>query len=235
RGCKIRASAPCAPLGGPAGHYSRVTAGPRACCCRREGTNLAGRDGSGSSRQGSSHTERSVLASTRLRESLMLTVVAHITVVPRTALLGSCELCDTEAVYRAAIVVVKHPRGGNVNFAVCDRCALVVRRVAAAAGGHAWFTAHEEGGGPEVIEERAELLRDADGTEYLVVVCGRRRSYGMWEGWIEFLALGTAASARTAVETTQPSRADLAYCASGLEPLYFEGAFRCAHPARPVA
>ena len=164
----------------------------------------------------------------------MLTVVAHITVVPRTAVLGSCELCDTEAVHRAAIVVVKHPRGGNVNFTACDRCALVVRRVAAAAGGPAGFTADDEGGGPEVIEERVEHLRDADGTEYLVVVCGRRRSYGMWEGWIEFLALGTATGLRTDVETTQPSRAALAYWASGLEPLYFEGAFRRAHAARPV-
>jgi hypothetical protein len=140
----------------------------------------------------------------------MLTVVAHISVVPRTALLGSCELCDTEGVGRAAIVVVKHPRGGNVNFTACDRCALVVRRVAAAASEQAGFTANEEGGGPEVIEERAEQLRDADGTRYLVVVCGRRRSYGLWEGWVEFLALGIAASVRTAVETTQPSRQDLA-------------------------
>ena len=164
----------------------------------------------------------------------MLTVVAHISVVPRTALLGSCELCDTQGVDRAAIVVVKHSRGGNVNFAACDRCALAVRRVAAAAGGHAWFTANEEGGGPEVIEERAELLRDADGTQYRVRVCGRPRWDGMWEGWIEFLALGTAAGVRTDVETTQPNRQDLAYWASGLEPLYFEGAFRRAHAARPV-
>ena len=164
----------------------------------------------------------------------MLTVVAHITVVPRTALLGSCELCDTEGVDRATIVVVKHPRGGNVNFTACDRCALAVRRVAAAAGGQAWFTANEEGGGPEVIEKRAEQLRDADGTEYRVRVCGRPRSDGMWEGWIEFLAVGTAVGVRTDVETTQPNRQDLAYWASGLEALYFEGAFRRAHAAHSV-
>src|SRR5207253_7401400 len=139
-----------------------------------------------------------------------------------------------------------------VSFVACDRCALAVRRVAAAAGGQARLTAVAEGGviqgsvvtashqpvaavaaaGPEVIQERAEHLRDADGTEYLVRICGRPRLDGIWEGWIEFVAIGAPGGLRTDTETTQPSRQDLAYWASGLEPLYFEGAFRRAHPAR---
>ncbi len=184
----------------------------------------------------------------------MLTDVAHVSVVPRTALLGSCELCGTEGVERAAIVIVKHSRGGSVNFVACDRCALAVRRVAAAAGGQARFTASQVGGAlehavtapghpprepvavgvHEVIEERAERLRDAEGTEYIVRVCGRPRSDGMWEGWIEFLAVGAALVMLTDVETTQPSRADLAYWTSGLESLYFEGAFRRAHAVNPA-
>jgi hypothetical protein len=177
--------------------------------------------------------------------------IAHVSVVPRAAILGTCELCATEAVERAAVVVVKHTRGGSVSFAACDRCALAVRRLAAAAGGQARFEASAaepmpppaaypttvvvEEPAPELIEERAERLRDAAGTEYVVRVYGRHRADGLWVGWIEFLGVGSAAGWRTDTETTQPSRSDLAYWASGLEPLYFEGAFQRAHPTVPVA
>jgi hypothetical protein len=181
----------------------------------------------------------------------MLTDVAHVSVVPRAATVGPCDLCGRDGVERAAAITVKHSRGGSVSFVACDGCARAVRRVAAAAGGQARFTpdAADSGGpaavaatsrrpaaavaepAPELIEERAERLRDLNGTEYVVRVCGRPRSGGTWEGWIEFLAVGAAVGVRTDVETTQPSRADLAYWASGLEPLYFDGAFRRAHTA----
>jgi hypothetical protein len=45
-------------------------------------------------------------------------------------------------------------------------------------------------------------------------------------GWIEFHPLdGEGVFLRTSQETSQPNRAALAYWASGLEPIYFEGAF----------
>jgi pimeloyl-ACP methyl ester carboxylesterase len=74
----------------------------------------------------------------------MLTDVAHVSVVSRSARLGSCELCEAEGIERTAVVVVKHSRGGSVTFVACDRCARAVRRVAAAAGGPARFMASAE-------------------------------------------------------------------------------------------
>ena len=48
-------------------------------------------------------------------------------------------------------------------------------------------------------------------------------------GWIEFHPLdGEGMFLRTDQETTQPNRTALAYWASGLEPVYFEGAFNRA-------
>ena len=76
----------------------------------------------------------------------------------------------------------------------------------------------------ELIQTYAEALLDAGGEEYTVHAYGEERADGTWEGWIEF---HTAAGAvrRTDRETTQPDRAALAYWASGLEPVYFDGAF----------
>jgi len=76
----------------------------------------------------------------------------------------------------------------------------------------------------ELIQTYAEMLRDASGEEYTVHAYGEARDDGNWEGWIEFhSALG--ARRRTNRETTQPDREALAYWASGLEPIYFDGAF----------
>src|SRR6266540_1567301 len=78
---------------------------------------------------------------------------------------------------------------------------------------------------PEFIHEYAQRLSDADGTEYVVRVYGQPRRDGTWIGWLEFVATGTATVLRTDRETTQSSRDELAYWATGLEPTYFEGAF----------
>jgi hypothetical protein len=50
----------------------------------------------------------------------------------------------------------------------------------------------------------------------------------MWEGWLEFQPLDGGLPRRTGRETTQPNRDALIYWASGLEPIYFEGAFERA-------
>ena len=57
--------------------------------------------------------------------------------------------------------------------------------------------------------------------------CGRIREDGLWEGWIEF-ERNDGILMRTERETTQPNRTDLAYWATGLTPVYLEGAFRRA-------
>ncbi|HEX5732060.1 MAG TPA: hypothetical protein VF131_04415 [Blastocatellia bacterium] len=76
----------------------------------------------------------------------------------------------------------------------------------------------------EMIQQYVEKMVDPSGTSYDVFAYGERRPEGNWEGWIEFHS-ADGRVLRTARETTQPNRAALAYWASGLEPLYFEGAF----------
>ena len=76
----------------------------------------------------------------------------------------------------------------------------------------------------ELIQTYAETVRDLDGEEYTVHAYGEEREDGNWEGWLEFHpSLG--AVVRTNRETTQPNREALAYWASGLEPVYLDGAF----------
>ena len=47
---------------------------------------------------------------------------------------------------------------------------------------------------------------------------------GMWQGWIEFDPTGDGEPIRSQRETTQPNRKDTEYWASGLTPVYLEGA-----------
>jgi hypothetical protein len=77
---------------------------------------------------------------------------------------------------------------------------------------------------PELIQQYAEKIKDPGGTSYEVFAYGEARPDATWEGWIEFHS-PSGNVLRTGRETTQPSREALAYWASGLEPLYFEGAF----------
>jgi hypothetical protein len=78
----------------------------------------------------------------------------------------------------------------------------------------------------ELIQTYAETVRDAEGVEYVAHVYGEAREDGTWEGWLEFAPAGGAGAARrTGRETTQPDRDALAYWASGLEPIYLDGAF----------
>jgi hypothetical protein len=176
--------------------------------------------------------------------------VAHITVGPGAAVAGTCDLCATAVSSLAAAVLVAHERGGTVRFAVCERCTLAIRRLAAAAGGHAQFAIVPEVGsvhlreppaergtatapGPaaaELIQQRGEHIRDAEGGAFAVRVLGQPRADGTWIGWVEFASLDGATVLRTGPETTQSSREQVAYWASGLEALYFEGAFRRAQP-----
>jgi hypothetical protein len=78
----------------------------------------------------------------------------------------------------------------------------------------------------ELIYEHATRVEDAGGAVYLPRTYGESREDGTWRGWIEFhplLAGGRVLS--TGQETSQSSRDTLAYWASGLEPIYLDGAF----------
>lgn len=80
---------------------------------------------------------------------------------------------------------------------------------------------------PEVIQQYTpQFLDDEKGISYTVMACGEMTAGGTWEGWLEFHPADKGKpTLRTGRETTQPDRAALEYWASGLEPLYFEGAF----------
>jgi len=77
----------------------------------------------------------------------------------------------------------------------------------------------------EIIQRYTPQFHDDNGLAYAVMACGELNG-GLWEGWLEFHTVGeTRPILRTERETTQPDRGALEYWASGLEPLYFEGAF----------
>ena len=78
----------------------------------------------------------------------------------------------------------------------------------------------------ELIQRYASQVRDAEGATYEVSAHGEQAAGGTWEGWLEFHPSDASKPAlRTGRETTQPDRRALEYWASGLEPLYFDGAF----------
>ena len=67
---------------------------------------------------------------------------------------------------------------------------------------------------------------------YAAKACGRERDDGLWEGWIEFENTETGDVLRSSRETTQPNLTDLKYWATGLTPVYLEGALaRMLKPA----
>jgi hypothetical protein len=83
----------------------------------------------------------------------------------------------------------------------------------------------------EVILDMAPLVQASTGETYRAYVHGRERMDGTWEGWLEFVPTrGALPAIRTPRETTQPTRDALVYWASGLEPVYFEGALARARP-----
>jgi hypothetical protein len=66
---------------------------------------------------------------------------------------------------------------------------------------------------------------EADGKIWVPSIYGAQRNDGMWEAWIEFRPLDDGPPRATDRETTQPNREAVEYWATGLEPVYFEGAF----------
>jgi hypothetical protein len=67
-------------------------------------------------------------------------------------------------------------------------------------------------------------LRLTGGRLYTAQACGRQRDDGTWEGWLEFVPDDGSVVLRSQRETTQPNLADLEYWATGITPVYLQGA-----------
>lgn len=76
----------------------------------------------------------------------------------------------------------------------------------------------------EVLARFNEPVVDQERRRYRAQACGAPMPDGLWEGWIEFVPLDGGAAVRSPRETTQPNGRDAAYWASGLTPIYLEGA-----------
>ena len=82
----------------------------------------------------------------------------------------------------------------------------------------------------ELLREYATTVTGPDDTTYVVRSYGEERLDGTWIGWLEFHPIDlTKLILRTEQETSQPNRTAVDYWATGLEPVYFEGAFERAH------
>jgi hypothetical protein len=174
---------------------------------------------------------------------------AWVTVAHQAPVAGACELCGAEPVHLDSAVVVRHGYGATVQFLACASCSRAMHRLVAAIGSGARVVAATPTTDPTPVSRplprirprprprvlSAEVLAElsehfvGDGMRYVVRVCGGPRSDGMWVGWLEYVAIGQRRIRRTGQETTQPNREALLYWATGLEPIYFEGAFSRAH------
>jgi hypothetical protein len=75
------------------------------------------------------------------------------------------------------------------------------------------------------------------GHEYRARACGRPLTSNTWEGWLEFVPDDGGPVIPSGRETTQPNLTDLEYWATGLTPVYLEGALErsLTRVTRPVA
>jgi hypothetical protein len=85
----------------------------------------------------------------------------------------------------------------------------------------------------EVLVEFDAVFPGSDGARYAPRTCARLADDGLWEGWLEFSDLDSGAVIRSGRETTQPTRDDAMYWATGLTRVYLEGALsRALAPTR---
>ena len=81
----------------------------------------------------------------------------------------------------------------------------------------------------ELVHERLLVLEDSDGRLYdRIRVYAEPQRGGTWRGIIAFLPSDGREPVETSQETTQSNIEGVAYWATGLEPIYFEGALRRA-------
>jgi hypothetical protein len=84
----------------------------------------------------------------------------------------------------------------------------------------------------EVLVQFTDPIVRSENEVYIARACGAEMPEGLWQGWIEFLPVGTGTAVRSGRETTQPNREDALYWATGLTTVYLEGALeRALKPA----
>jgi len=77
-----------------------------------------------------------------------------------------------------------------------------------------------------LLQEYSVQVIGSDSTAYDVRSYGEERDDGTWTGWLEFDPTDlTKPSLSTEHETSQPNLTAIEYWSTGLEPVYFEGAF----------
>jgi hypothetical protein len=83
----------------------------------------------------------------------------------------------------------------------------------------------------EALVEYPDVIIDDDGKRYIARAVGAQVAGHSWHGWIEFESMDDGAVIRSGRETTQPNLKDAVYWATGITPVYLEGALRRAlHP-----
>ena len=79
-----------------------------------------------------------------------------------------------------------------------------------------------------VLLEYRRAVVTGTGRPFAARACGAPAADGTrrWHGWFEFMPGGDRTPLRTPRETTQPNRAATLYWATGITPVYLEGALR---------
>jgi hypothetical protein len=80
----------------------------------------------------------------------------------------------------------------------------------------------------QLVHEHSTRIRTPRGVTYVARTYAQQQPEGTWIGWLEFTPAEGGAVLVTDRETTQPTLEMVAYWASGLEPVYLEGAFERA-------
>ena len=83
----------------------------------------------------------------------------------------------------------------------------------------------------EVLVEYSDVVITAGTHRYTARACGAPVASGQWQGWLEFIDVDSGEAVRSPRETTQPNKTDTVYWATGLTPVYLDGALnRALHP-----
>ncbi len=86
----------------------------------------------------------------------------------------------------------------------------------------------------ETLVEFQTRVQSPEGVSYNARACGAETPDGTWEGWLEFTPVDGGRPVHSARETTQPNRRDTEYWATGLSPIYLEGALQRALAGPPT-
>src|SRR5215475_8277390 len=86
----------------------------------------------------------------------------------------------------------------------------------------------------EIFATFSAHITSTDGVFYTARACGGEATDGLWHGWVEFMPVDGGAPIRSPRETTQPNRVDTEYWATGLTPVYLEGALQRALSGGPT-